>query len=65
MAASSSELPALNNLNSMIVVVHSVLSPYLVVRKYSSFPQLRSEANFIVRLRYIDRNIRNCTKGVP
>ena len=40
MAASSGEVPALDNLNNMIMVVNSVLSPYLMVRKYSSIPQL-------------------------
>ena len=65
MAASSSEVPAIDNPNSMTMVVHSVLSPYLMVRKYSSFPQHSNEANFVVRLRYVDRNISNCTKEVP
>ena len=40
MAAKSGELPALDILNSMIMLVYSVLSPYLMVKKYSSFPQL-------------------------
>ena len=63
-AARSDEGHALDNLTNMILTVRSVHS-YLMMKKYSSFPQLRNEANFIVYLRCFDRNIRNCTEGVP
>ena len=40
MVARSGKVPALDNLNNMIMVVHSILSLYLMLRKYSLFPQL-------------------------
>ena len=40
MPASSDEGPALDNRNDTSLAVHDVYSPYLIVKKYSSLPQI-------------------------